>query len=347
MSSPTYTGTSPTFPGALSGGGGGNPDLVTGGAPVNGSQAKASGTTSSDAITFQAPTGGSGSSTPSAALAHVVGTGAGLSGSGLGGYTVTGLEDGDVVTVTCTHTDDGDGQVVKDVAVVSVAAAAGATYPDNVLDWSSSSETFASGEGAYTIGGLSVTLSYNGGAGPDSLSITNGLIAADCTSGGEAFLIVDLGEDVSAERVIAYLTCTNLGGGSGGWALLKVSANATVGHAANQAQYLIGTSGTATALRSREANGAASFATANDHTVTDVTTTPTRVAIRCTGPAWDESYDQGSAAMPTTGAMLGTVGSNRYNDGSGAVASQDRRYVHLHILRTGDYRLGAAILRTV
>ena len=104
--------------------GGGNPDLVSGGAPTNGSQAKASGTTSSDAITFQAPTGGSGASTPSAALAHVVGSGASLSGSGLGPYTVNSLEDGDVVTVTCTHTDDGDGQVVKDVAVVDVAVAA-------------------------------------------------------------------------------------------------------------------------------------------------------------------------------------------------------------------------------
>jgi hypothetical protein len=109
--------------GATGAGGGGNPDLVSGGAPTNGSQAKASGTTSSDAITFQAPTGGSGSSTPSAALAHVVGSGASLSGSGLGPYTVNSLEDADVVTVTCTHTDDGDGQVVKDVAVVDVAAA--------------------------------------------------------------------------------------------------------------------------------------------------------------------------------------------------------------------------------
>jgi hypothetical protein len=105
--------------------GGGNPDLVSGGAATNGSQAKASGTTSSDAITFQAPTGGSGASTPSAALAHVVGSGASLSGSGLGPYTVNSLEDADVVTVTCTHTDDGDGQVVKDVAVVDVAAAGG------------------------------------------------------------------------------------------------------------------------------------------------------------------------------------------------------------------------------
>ena len=107
------------------GGGGGNPDLVSGGAPTNGGQVLASGTTSSSAITFQAPTGGSGASTPSVALAHVNGSGAALSGSGLGGYTVTGLEDGDLVKVTCTHTDDGDGQVVTDVAVIGVGTAAG------------------------------------------------------------------------------------------------------------------------------------------------------------------------------------------------------------------------------
>lgn len=102
-------------------GGGGVTDFESGGAPTNGNQDKASGTTSSDAITFQAPTGGTGSSTPSVALSHITGAGASLSGSGLGPYTVSSLEDNDFVRVTCTHTDDGDGQVVEDVAVVKVA----------------------------------------------------------------------------------------------------------------------------------------------------------------------------------------------------------------------------------
>ena len=112
-------------------GGAGNPDLVSGGAPTNGAQDKPTGTTASSAITFQAPTGGSGASSPSVALSHVSGSGASLSGSGLGGYTVSGLADGDVVTVTCDHTDSGDGQIITDVAVVSVAASggvAGATW---------------------------------------------------------------------------------------------------------------------------------------------------------------------------------------------------------------------------
>lgn len=125
---PSWPAVSPSFPSGIAdpdaSGGGGNPDLVSGGAATNGSQAKAAGTTTSDAITFQAPTGGSGASTPSAVFAHVVGSGATLSGSGLGPYTVNGLADGDVVRVTCTHTDDGDGQVVEDVAVVDVAVPA-------------------------------------------------------------------------------------------------------------------------------------------------------------------------------------------------------------------------------
>ena len=152
--------------GASGAGGGGNPDLVSGGAPTNGSQAKAAGTTSSDAITFQAPTGGSGASTPAVALAHVVGSGATLSGSGLGAYTVNSLEDGDVVKVTCTHTDDGDGQVIEDVAVVNVAA----VNPDMVSGGNATNGSQAKAAGTTSSDAITFQ-SPTGGSGASTPSV--------------------------------------------------------------------------------------------------------------------------------------------------------------------------------
>jgi hypothetical protein len=332
--------------GAVSGGGG-NPDLVSGGAPTNGSQAKPGGTTSSDAITFQAPTGGSGSSTPSAALAHVVGSGASLSGSGLGPYTVSSLTNNDVVTVTCTHTDDGDGQVVKDVATVSVAGGAGGgvAYPDTLLDWSASSETFAAGAGAYTIGGLSVTYSLAGTSGPTSIGLVNGVLTVVCGASEEAYLVVDLGVDVTDETVVAYCTSDSVSAGGSSAILFMLSTGTNIGNAANQFQASVGHAGTETTILVREANSPSNFTNIESLSVTDISTTPTRICLTWDGASGTYSYDQGSATLPTDGDNLATTGANVNNDGSGAVTRQNRRYVHLWIKTSGTYRIGAALRR--
>jgi hypothetical protein len=327
------------------GGGGGNPDLVSGGAPTNGTQAKAAGTTSSDAITFQAPTGGSGASTPSVALAHVVGSGAGLTGSGLGPYTATGLADGDVVTVTCTHTDDGDGQVITDVAVVNVATVAGVAYPDTLLDWSASSETFSTGEDTYTIGGLSTTLSYVGTSGPDAISLSSGLLSLTMSGANSASLIIDLGVDVSNEVVMAVIAIASVVANTTSGILFKLSSGTSTGNAANQWQALVGYNGTETQIRFREANSTTAFINIETPTVTDVSTTPTRVGLVWHGASGSFSWDQGDSALPTDAANLTNTGSSVINDGGSSVGPQDRRYLHLLIKSSCTFRVGAALRR--
>jgi hypothetical protein len=327
-------------------GGGGNPDLVSGGAPTNGTQAKPSGTTSSDAITFQAPTGGSGSSTPSVALAHVVGSGASLSGSGLGPYTVNSLEDGDVVTVTCTHTDDGDGQVVTDEAVVAVAAAGGgAAYPDTLLDWSASSETFSAGEDTYTIGGLSATLSYVGTSGPDAIDLSSGLLSFTMSGANSASLIIDLGVDITDETVMAVIAIASIVANTTSGILFKLSSGTNTGNAANQWQASIGHAGNETQIRFREANSTTGFTNVETPTVTDITTTPTRIGLVWHGASGSFSWDQGDATLPTDGANLTNTGSSVINDAGGSVGPQDRRYLHLLIKSSCTFRVGAVLRR--
>jgi len=91
-------------------------------------QSLATGSTSSAGVTFSAPTGGSGSYTYSAALVQHVGTGATLSGSGVGPYTVSSLKDGDLVSVVLTSTDAGSvAQAVTNQAQIEVQTASG--YP--------------------------------------------------------------------------------------------------------------------------------------------------------------------------------------------------------------------------
>jgi len=139
-----------------------NAKLVPTANPAN--QAKASGTTSSDGITFTAPTGGSGASTPNVVLTQAVGTGATLSGTGLGAYTVNNLEDGDVVYLTCTHTDDDgdDSQTIVNTCIVSVAAAAGSAF-EAIATWDFTDVTNHTLSGAGTINdsGASKIVDYN------------------------------------------------------------------------------------------------------------------------------------------------------------------------------------------
>jgi hypothetical protein len=152
-------------------------DLVAAANPT--AQAKSTGTTTSDSITFASPTGGSGSYTASSVVAHIAGSGTALSQADQGPLTVTSLEDGDVVKVTCTWTDDLDGQVVANTIVVTVAAAAGSdedltfTVVDLTDGWTLNdpdslinANTFAGGYNTITWNALgSGSQNYNPGSG--------------------------------------------------------------------------------------------------------------------------------------------------------------------------------------
>jgi hypothetical protein len=130
--------------------------------------------TTSTTVTFSAPSGGSGSYSYSAALTHVVGTGATLSGSGLGPYTVSGLQPDDVVEVTLTITDTGPTtQVVYKYCVISVQGgylplqAPGAPADQNLAATATSSSPASftaatGGSGAYS---YAATLTQTVGTG--------------------------------------------------------------------------------------------------------------------------------------------------------------------------------------
>ena len=151
--------------------------LTPGAAPAN--QTLPAGTTTSGAVTFTAATGGSGSYTYSAALVQTSGTGASLTGSGLGPYTVSGLADDDVVTVILTSTDAaGIAQAVTTTVIISVgfqatytALVPGADPADQPLPAGSTSVsgiTFTAPTGGS--GGYSYAASLETAAGTPALS---------------------------------------------------------------------------------------------------------------------------------------------------------------------------------
>ena len=216
-----------------------------------------------------------------------------------------------------------------------------------LIDWSSTSESFGSGETTYTVGGLSVTLDYNGTSGPTALSMTNGVISFTGSISAQAYLVIDLGEDLDDGAWVAYLSTASMANdGSNSSLVWKVADNATVGNAANQYQVIVGLAGTATSRREREANGSGGpFPTINDRTVTDVTTTPTLMGVQVMGTSVLPCISQGSATLPTNGALFGTIGPNGYSDGSGALAPQNRRYVHIHLIQDATVRVSSYRLK--
>jgi hypothetical protein len=167
------------LPDVADGGGGAAPDpLVPGTAPT--SQALTAGTTSSSTITWTEPTGGTAPYSLTVALAHVRGSGASLSGSGLS-RTVTGLEDGDEVLVTGTF-EDSDGQAIAQTVLVSVAQAASgslgwvdlADYDLTSVD-TASGVTTTSGDIALTVSSAAfVSLVDRTGSGTGTITPTNG-----------------------------------------------------------------------------------------------------------------------------------------------------------------------------
>ena len=236
------------------------------------------------------------------------------------------------------------------MAVVTNQAApgggGGGDFPDPLLDWASSSETFASGEGSYTIGGLSVTYSYNGTAGPDSIALSSGVLTVT-SSGGRAYLVIDLGEALTDEILCCYVTMDSYSAHTSAGVLWQIADDTSLGHYGGHLQTLVGVSGVETDLRFRECTNDSplTFVNVSDETVTDVSTTPTRMCMMWDGTAGSMSWDQGSATLPTNGEHLANVGSSNYNAGDGAATRAGRRYLHVWAQTDVTIRLSAVELR--
>lgn len=328
----------PVFPGA----GGGGDSTVTPPSPT--SESVASGSNFS-AKTFGAFTDPDGIIASYQAVTTNSTGSASWSGSGLGAYTPTSSA-GDAGTLSLNAKDSG-GNIVA-TAIHSYERAAAASGPTALLDWSSTSESFGSGETTYTVGGLSVTLDYNGTSGPSSLSMTNGVISFTGNVGSnQGYLVIDLGEDLDETAWIAYLSCDGVAhNGSTSSFVWKVADNTTVGNANNQFQFLLGfgtgsPTASPTKALDREANGSSSFVTGNSRVITNITTTPTLMGMQISGASAFPCLSQGSATLPTNGSLFGTIGPNVINDGNGGIAKQNRRYIHIHLIENCTVRVSA------
>jgi len=192
----------------MGGGGAAYTPLAPGADPAG--QSLASGVTSSSSITFSAPTGGSGSYSYGAVLAHEVGSGAILSGSGLGPYTVSSLADGDVVRVTLTATDTGPvAQEVTSTAVVEVqTATTGGAWTVSSYD-----ATAVPNQGPYSSGTYSIsdgttsidwTISIYSGSG-HTVEYINGTGIRCLTSGaGSIGAVADIAALIASYGLATY-----------------------------------------------------------------------------------------------------------------------------------------------
>ena len=196
-------------------------------------QSLSSGTTSSAGVTFSAPTGGSGSYSYSAALVQHVGTGAALSGSGLGPYTVSSLEDGDLVSIVLTSTDAGSvAQTVQNQAQIEVQTAAGypalvaPTVTQGLIQREPSGTTSATVDVGAASGGAGAPYTYSAaaldkaagssaavsGTVPGALSVTG--LADD-----EAVVLSGTVTDPTTSQVVSWSHTVDVaaaGGGDGG-----------------------------------------------------------------------------------------------------------------------------------
>ncbi len=223
----------------------------------------------------------------------------------------------------------------------------------SILDFSGVSYNFLTtggtggtgGTGPHTVNGASMTPDYNGSSGPDALAFVSGVLQhTGNVSTKQAYLIIDMGLNVQTQPLVINLSAANLGSSSSQSFIPRIATHNTVGVQDNTLGALWGWDGAAddTSILVREANSGVSFTTIEQLTsLTDISTTPTRFAYHFLSGAALISYDQGTAALPTDGSVLGTALSSNLGIGSGATTRQNRRYIHLFLLESVDVRINS------
>jgi hypothetical protein len=261
---------------------------------------------------------GSRISSYSASVTNAVGSTT-VSGSGLGPYTFSGSTDGDSFALELDALDD----------FMTTGGTSG-----------------TGGEGPHTVNGYSFTLSFNGTSGPDSLAFVSGVLQhTGNVSTKQAYLILDLGSDVSDVPYVVNLSTSNLGASAGQSFIYRIAEHSTPGAQDDTMGALFGwvASGNLaddTAIMFREAASPTSYYTVQQVTgLTDITTTPTRTASHVMGGAICISYDQGTAALPSDGRVLGTALTQHVAIGNRVAVPQNRRYLHLFCLENVDVRV--------
>lgn len=263
------------------------------------------------------------------------------SGSGLGAYTATSAA-GNSGTLSLNAKNAAGDIVATAVHTYDRGAAAGPWT--NVLDWSASSENFAAGEATYTIGGLSTVVDWAGTSGPDTLDLSSGVLTVVGSNTKMVYLTINLGQDFANVPLWAVISASNMSNVAGTPALFwQMADDATPLNAAGHYQEIVAVGGAKTSNRNRYWTGTEVII--NARTVTDVETTPTRMAVMIEGVNFRPSSDQGTSGLPTVGADLGTVGPKSYGATGGAyntTAARNQRYMHLRVACSATIKLFAA-----
>jgi hypothetical protein len=216
----------------------------------------------------------------------------------------------------------------------------GVNYPDRILDLSASSETFAAGEGSYTIGGFSVEVSDLGNsAGLGTISLTNGVWSMAVGTNEGIGVRIDLGENMSDVDYILYALVTAFTKAASGGALsIQCSASTNFNpNWSDRAEWILADGAAKTSILARDLPSNGSYITVRAPTVTDLETTETMVALDSRSTQTRFSYVQGTGlAFPTDATALGSGnGANCGQDGAGSVVLQDRRYLFMRMNNAG------------
>jgi hypothetical protein len=272
------------------------------------------------------------------------------SGSGLGAYTPSGGADGDAGVLALDATIGGVvvATALHDYARAAAAAAGGSLV--SMIDISGVSAynflttggtSGSGGEGPHTIAGLTWTVDYLGSGGPTRLEIVNGVVKVEITS-GRPLIYIDQGVDLSQRPWVGYTSFENGVRTSYGPFAMHAAVGTTI-NGGDQAQMIAGNTSATKILMRENKTGAPSFTTLQDATVTDITTTPTRMAMHVMAGSWAPTWDQGTAALPTDGSRLGAGGDMWLESGS-ASSGQNRKYLYLNVFDTCDIRVSSYLL---
>jgi len=279
-------------------------------------------------------------------VTNAVGSAA-VSGSGLGAYTFGSTANGNSGTLSLTARDASNNALATATHSFSIADAVGGLV--SLLDWSGVNYNFLSqggssgsgGAGAHTVGGLAVDLDLRETSGPTKLQVVNGVIEYVGSMTARGQLMINLGVDVSKFQFTTYCSVDNATRPTGVSAAILYVGENTGQNSGDQAQFLFGNSSDTKLMMRENYGGPTAFTTLENATVTDITSTPTRVCCQMLGGAWQPSYDQGTAALPTNGAPL----ANRADGGKQQFGSnfvklaEDRRYIGLNLIDNCDVRI--------
>ncbi len=275
------------------------------------------------------------------------------SGSGLGGYTPSGDADGSAGVLALDAMID---NVVVATALhdYSRAAAGAGGGLAALVDISgiASYDFLTSGAGTHVLpsgpdgSNQNWLLDYVGTSGPTVMRITNGVLEFEGSISARGLVAITMsagGYQTGRHAIMFYLSIANVANQQ--CMTWYIGQNQAGVNAGNEVQFLPGMRGNGVingvSMFTREnTTSSPAFTTVKawNDTLTDLRTTPTRMACRLMGGSWQPSFDQGTAALPTDGDHLATYSNKQYNDFSNTSLPANRNYLKFNLFGDMDVR---------